>query len=182
MTHAVIGISGKKQSGKDLAFQIMNSVLTAPKVAVRRYAFADAVKRLASTYFGYPTNEAEKERFRFVLQGIGQMMRDEVSENYWIEQVMQKIAEANVDFTARGISHIAIITDLRYQNEYDAVSAIGTVLRIERPSLPRTDTHPSETELDDYTFQHIILNNGDKKEYIEKVKEWTKAWKKSVNL
>jgi hypothetical protein len=117
-----------------------------------------------------------------VLQGIGQMMRDEVSENYWIEQVMQKIAEANVDFTARGISHIAIITDLRYQNEYDAVSALGTVLRIERPSLPRTDTHPSETELDDYTFQHIILNNGDKKEYIEKVKEWTKAWKKSVNL
>ena len=182
VNHQVIGVSGRKQSGKDLAYQIINSVLVSPKVAVKRYAFADAVKQLAATYFGYPNTESEKERFRFVLQGIGQMMRDEIDRDFWVARVMEQIAQANVDFTAKGISHVAVVTDIRYTNEVIAVSAVGTILRIERPSLPQTDLHPSETELDNYTFENLIVNDGDKRQYINKVKNWTLAWKNRVNL
>lgn len=177
MEHEVIGISGRKQSGKDFAYQILNANLMSQDVAVNRYAFADEVKRFAAKYFGYPNNEEQKEQFRFVLQGIGQMFREEVDKNFWVDRVLDQIAKDNVDFTAKGVKHISIITDVRYKNEVEAVKAIGTVVRIERPSLPRTDNHPSEAELDHYPFEHVIFNDGSKSDYIEKVRQWALQWK-----
>jgi hypothetical protein len=57
-----------------------------------------------------------------------------------------------------------IISDVRFKNEADAiVHRDGILIRIERPSVAR-DTpihkHQSETDLDDYNFNHTFINNG----------------------
>lgn len=167
----ILGISGKKQSGKDLAYQIINSELIGKK-ATRRYAFADEVKRLSSKYFGY--TEPEKEKYRFVLQGVGQMFRDEVDRLFWVNRVVQQIKIDVEEFSSRGVELVAVITDVRYRNEAEEIIAQGgKLLRIERPLLTTNpvDTHPSEIDLDEYHFTNIVVNDKDKKHYIRKIRE-----------
>lgn len=159
----LIGVSGKKQSGKDMFFRI--AVETFPNKVVKRLAFADAVKRYASEFFGV-SPDVDKETSRWVLQGIGEMFREKVDKSYWINQVSEKID--NIDT-------IYIVTDVRYRNEASWIEQAGGVLvRVERRarwSLVK-DAHPSETELDDYAFGHVIDNNGSLKEYREAVTDY----------
>jgi hypothetical protein len=63
-----------------------------------------------------------------------------------------------------------LITDTRFPNEADAIKNMGyPVVRIVRPnsSAPTSD-HPSETSLDDYTFDEIIVNDGTVEELEQK--------------
>lgn len=78
-----------------------------------------------------------------------------------------------------------IITDVRFPNEANAIKERGGInIRIERGqaiNLPTdgsgirdrilANQHPSETALDDYTFNYVIDNNGSIEELIQKVKE-----------
>lgn len=171
----IIGLSGKKKSGKDFAYQIINSeMMSRTNTATRRYAFADEVKRVAAEYFGY--KEKDKDDLRFVLQGVGQMMREEVDKNYWVKQTIEKIHRDTEEFTNRGVELISVITDVRYRNEADMITALdGQLIRIERPINPDTDNHPSEVDLDDYEFKHVIVNDKDKADYIRKVKTCLKG-------
>lgn len=56
-----------------------------------------------------------------------------------------------------------IIPDIRFENECDMVQRYnGILIRVERDDLELGDTHehPSETELDGYEFDYVIVNNG----------------------
>ena len=78
-----------------------------------------------------------------------------------------------------------IITDVRFPNEAKAIKDRGgIVIRVERPfkgndsyknkgirEIVKIDSHPSETALDDYKFDHVIDNNGSMEELVEKVKQ-----------
>lgn len=179
MKNRILGLSGKKRSGKDTFYQILNSMVMAPKVGVRRYAFADEVKVYAQRYFGFPTNptDEQKEAQRFVLQGIGQMMREEVNKDYWVNVVLNQIKSEREEFNSRGVSHIAVITDLRYLNEAEAISELGEVVRLVRPDFEdSSDTHPSEVELDSYSFSQVVVNSGGKMDYINNIRGWVKKW------
>lgn len=179
MKNRILGISGKKRSGKDTFYQVLNSMLMAPKVGVRRYAFADEVKVYAQRYFHFPQNptDEEKEEFRFVLQGIGQMLREEVNKDYWVNVVLERIEAEREEFNFRGVSHIAVITDVRYTNEADVISGLGEVVRLVRPDFEdSSDTHASEVELDNYDFNQVIVNSGNKMDYINNIKTWVSKW------
>lgn len=64
-----------------------------------------------------------------------------------------------------------IITDLRFPNESKAVeSRGGLIIRVIRESLTSSDTHESETALDDYPFDNLITNDGTIEQLVEKVK------------
>ena len=55
-----------------------------------------------------------------------------------------------------------IITDTRFPNEAQAIKdAGGIVIRVDRPGVKAINAHPSETGLDDWNFDHKIMNGSD---------------------
>lgn len=75
-----------------------------------------------------------------------------------------------------------IFTDARFENEIDAVKQRGgIILRIERPDLPQIDLHPSETALDNYPFEHLIINGGPNVP-LEELYSKVFIWWKTVNV
>jgi hypothetical protein len=66
-----------------------------------------------------------------------------------------------------------VITDMRFPNELEAVvEKGGLTIRVTRDNGTRAidiDPHPSETSLDNSTFDYEIVNDGTIKELAEKV-------------
>lgn len=160
----IIGISGKKYSGKDTAF-----LLISKEVPAVRFAFADMVKYYARTYFGVdPLAVGEdKEKTRFILQGVGEMFRNEVSKTYWTDQVFNAIEQLDPNF-------VYVITDVRYINEVEEIRKRGgKVFRVTRPGETQ-DNHPSETELTDSCFdeEDIIVNDDTLDVFAERIYRW----------
>jgi hypothetical protein len=55
-----------------------------------------------------------------------------------------------------------IITDTRFPNEAQAIKdAGGIIIRVDRPGVKAINAHPSETGLDDWDFDHRIMNGSD---------------------
>lgn len=161
---SIIGISGKAQHGKDTVATIL-----AEEYGYRRFAFADALKRIA-----YDTDpmidaihsmqwlvdqmgwdEAKKiPEVRSYLQRLGAAARNNLDKGVWIRAAMRGVD----DFVKDGGK--AVITDMRYQNEHAALFKRGAfLLRVERPGLV-DGTHLSETDLDDSEFSAVITNDG----------------------
>lgn len=115
-----IGIVGKMASGKStLAKCICEQWVAAghEEEELRTMAFADEVKRLASTLFGMTTKD------RPLLQQIGTKMR-EIDPDVWASCLLRKV-EAQ---PARGV----VVDDVRYANEAAALRRSGfTLVRIE---------------------------------------------------
>lgn len=166
--HHIIGISGKKRSGKNTVGQIaidLLDYLVPMTYALHNTSFAEALKlRICKNYAidNIAKLESEKERWRPALQFDGQFCRDLYGNDYWVDKLWQRMRES------KGDKHITIITDVRYPNEAEKVRAFGgTLWRVQRPGLVSNDNHSSEIALDDYThFNHIIYNDGT----IEKLK------------
>lgn len=65
------------------------------------------------------------------------------------------------------------ITDVRFPEEVKAIEdRNGIILRIDRPGLESLDTHESETALDDYPFEHRVVNDGNIEDLIGKIKDF----------
>ena len=65
-----------------------------------------------------------------------------------------------------------IITDCRFVNEAQAIKERdGLLIRIENPRVISKDTHASETSLDNYQFDEVIINDSSIEDLVEKVKQ-----------
>lgn len=66
-----------------------------------------------------------------------------------------------------------VITDTRFPNEAKAITKHdGILIRVERLETDgKAGNHPSETSLDNYTFDHIIHNNGTLDELLLQVQD-----------
>lgn len=150
----LIGISGKKHSGKDEAYKAI--VAAYPLLKVARIGFADALKAEIAVAFGTSVEyiEANKSKFRHILQAWGHGRREITNKAYWIDKVARLLHESTAD--------IVIIPDVRYLNEAELIHMLkGYLVRIERSCLPVDDPHSSETSLDGYQrFDFVIQNNG----------------------
>ncbi len=156
----LIGISGKKQSGKDTSYRIIKEICMFSKYHVVRYAFASGVKELAEEYFGINRFEDDKEKVRFIWQGIGEMMREEVDKEYWIKREVSAYKEHKEKHWAPEW-FIGTITDVRYKNEAEYLMNHGyPVVRVVREGLDSDDSHPSEVDLDTVEFDYTIYNTG----------------------
>jgi len=73
--------------------------------------------------------------------------------------------------TFRQMTKNVTITDVRYPNEAEMIRRNGgIVVRIDRPSLGRpTDEHPSETAMDGFEFDEVILNDGKPEDLYAKI-------------
>ena len=171
----LIGISGRKRAGKDTlaSFLVEDHGFT-------RLAFADPLKaiiaelnpivrceecysedyRLSSLLAeGGWEHAKEAPEVRRLLQVHGGAVRKHIGENVWVDATISKahylLAEGKP----------VVIPDVRYLNEAERIKALGgIVVRINRPGTAdgtdQTDLHISETALDDYEFDYVVVNDS----------------------
>jgi hypothetical protein len=191
----LIGINGKIGSGKDTVGKIIQHLTSewdTDTLDVRSdwkiKKFAGKLKQIASLLTGINVEKFEDQEFknttlseewdfsdddapdnimtvRMFLQKLGtEAMRDGLHTNVWVNALF-------ADYTDESKW---CITDMRFPNEMKAVEDRGGItIRIERGGSTNQlgNLHPSETALDDATFDYVIYNNGTMEELIKKVRE-----------
>lgn len=166
-TMGIVGLTGKKRSGKDTVFQLMETPGTV------RAAFADNLKREIAKITGLSVAEVEhnKESLRLLLQAWGADFRRQFyGEDYWV-----KAMEADLFKLEVAGNQWTIITDVRFPNEAQFLKDVGgTIVRVQRDT-DTIDSHSSETAMDEYEVDYTINNNGtldDLKNEVEKLRQW----------
>lgn len=103
---------------------------------------------------------------RQLLQKFGTEVGRNISPDIWVDSLLGEYNKAK----SGDLEEDWIITDVRFQNEANAVrEAGGILLRLNRNTSFK-DTHQSEIDLDNYDkFDYIIDNNGTLEELIDKV-------------
>lgn len=171
-----LGLVGKKQSGKDTAFDAL-------KVAfgkrVHRMAFADALKTEICEYLRADPDLLNMHKnlppFRALLQAYGVWRRSQ-SEDYWLMK-----ADSLATFPQG--TELVVITDCRFLNEAEWIRRKGgKLIRITRPSLALDDNelnkHSSEVEQDSIFVDMHIANDQTKlrleKQIVDAVRNYFK--------
>ena len=158
----IIGLSGKKRSGKDTVYQLAGDILFKNAIKAGRVAFADPLKHEVSEITGFNLEfiEKNKEKLRPLLQVWGADFRRVFSgANYWIDKMRPIVSKAEVD--------VLFITDCRYKNEAEFIKEEGGFLvKVERRGESYLhyqdaieDAHSSENDLNNYGSYDYILNN-----------------------
>lgn len=173
MASLVIGITGKKRSGKDtLAARLIS------EHDFTQVRFVDPLRALlrAQDPIVYTLHDAEggivEIRLNDVLSDVGDWeiakeipevrrlmqatgtegARQIFGQDFWVEQAARKVAS---------IDGPVVITDCRFPNEADFITDVGGLLvRVNRPGLVSTDEHASETALDSRIANLVVINDG----------------------
>ena len=172
---ALIGVTGKKRAGKDT---FAKGLL---ERGFQRFAFADPLKEAALALDPLIPFEADeryladefgwdpRERLSAVVARLGWERAKEIRE---VRRTLQRfgvgIRALDEDFWVRPLRAALetaeaplVVTDVRFPNEAEEIHRLGgMLLRIVRPDLESTDTHPSETALDGYPVDVEVLNDN----------------------
>ena len=161
----LIGITGQKFSGKSTVAKMLSEML-----GYKVVSFADKLKDVTCVLSGctreqledydFKENElvpdylrpyclnAEKPTFRAFLQYFGSEVMRGVNDNIWI------------DCTLSNCGKDAIISDCRFPNEAKAVKARGgIVIKVVRPDVKASDSHQSETMIDEIVPDYTLYND-----------------------
>ncbi len=169
----IIGMSGVARSGKDTVAKILHDVY-----GYEIYSFSDILNetlialnpmvtlnpesadkmsldgwtRYANLIeaVGYERAKAQPE-VRRLLQAMGtEVGRTYFGQDVWVEALFRKIDVP-----------LAVITNVRFPNEYDAVKDRGgKVWHVSRPGFTPANGHISDTALDGHTFDWAFINDG----------------------
>lgn len=142
--------------------------------------WAGKLKQIASILTGIPQEKFEDQQFkktnlgpewgmtvRDFLQKLGtDGLRTGLHENTWVNALMSDYKPTIVGYTSLGEGAYSepnwIITDTRFPNEAKAIKdAGGIVIRVDRPGVKAINDHPSEVGLDNWDFDHKIMNGSD---------------------
>lgn len=160
----LIGITGRKQAGKD--------TLAARLTAAHGFtpvAFADPMRDMALALDplvdghyrlselvkaqGWDVAKESCYEVRRTLQRLGtEAGRGVLGESVWVDAAMRRVD---------AIDGSVVVTDVRFPNEADAIrEAGGIIVRVTRPGQVLGDTHPSETSMDGYPVHVEVTNDG----------------------
>jgi hypothetical protein len=155
----IILISAKARCGKDTAAEILEVILKRENKRVLIIHYADFLKNFCKEHFGYISKEIGNGRE--ILQHFG---TDVVRKNYqdtWVDMMVALLKGIQSEYD------YIIIPDVRFPNEIEKIQNVfnTVVLRIVRTNFETNLTtkeqkHESETALDNYKFEHIVLNDG----------------------
>ena len=159
----IIAICGHKFSGKSTVARLLHN---ATGYEVR--SFATPLKKMVCALVGCTMDDLEdydykentevpehlwaycangKHTIRALMQGLGDLMRKE-NPNVFIECTLN----SEGDF---------LVSDCRFPNEAKAVKARGgIVIKIVRPDVKASDSHQSETRIDEIDADYTIINNS----------------------
>lgn len=166
MTIKLIGLTGKKQVGKDTAAEMLNEQFNNEGYKYCEFAFADALKTEVSLAIGAPLEviKEQKEAFRPILQWWGtDFRRNMFGRQYWVQKVFEKMGWAAKNLKEDDKA-VFVIKDVRFVEELQFIKRSGgVIIRIERDkdqlNLP-LDTHASEVALDGVGVDYVVRNNG----------------------
>jgi hypothetical protein len=152
----IIGVSGRKRSGKNTTYLFGKLLLDEDETGkVVKVAFADALKRMARDEYGW--SGLKDTAGRKLLQDLGVGKRESEGENFWVtkwkDEVLRLEHSANPP-------QVVFATDVRFPNEANAIKDMGgEVWRVERPDIKATDFHVSETALDNYGRFDLVIKH-----------------------
>lgn len=179
----LIAICGHKFSGKSTVARLLHNATGYEVVS-----FADKLKDVCCVLSGctreqledYEFKEtqcvppylvsycgnAKKPTFRAFLQHFGSEVMRGVNDNIWIDCTLSNCGED------------CIVSDCRFPNEARAVKARGgIVIKVVRPNVKSSDSHQSETMIDEIAPDIIIENNSDLKALQGNVSALVELWK-----
>ena len=171
----IMGLCGAPQSGKGSVAEWL-----VKHHGYTRFAFADALKAVAYdcnpwlpvvagelAHLGMtaatvaplrglidrlgPDGAKQVQAVREFYQDLGVAVREHVGDDAWVDAVMWQALQASP----------AVVSDVRFKNEADAISAKGGyIIRVVRPGVCAVNDHVSEHALDDYPTDGTIWNDG----------------------
>jgi hypothetical protein len=118
--------------------------------------FARILKEFAHKYFNVPEEELygeKSETSRRIMQGIGEMFREEVCGSFWIDRTLGGLPPG----------YNVVVSDTRYVNEAEAIRKLGgVIIKVVRDaaSIEYGADHPTETEQDAIVPDATIFNDG----------------------
>ena len=177
MVH-LIGLSGRRGSGKDTVARILQELQPQRRWQIR--SFGDSIKSVCAALTGeavgpYYSQKGKAEivpTFRRtrgeMLQQVGQALRD------W-----EPLVWVDAFFAGLPADAFVLVPDIRFPNEADPIRTRGgLMLRVEGDPLQqrgdgtRDDNHPSETAMDDYPhFAATLHNTGSRNDLTRQVRE-----------
>lgn len=165
----LVGLAGKKGSGKDTA---VASLVSDPQT--RRIAFADGVRDALEALNPYvlgterlntvlakcggweamKTTDAEFEARRLRQYMGANVGRTMFGANVWVDLVAQKIRTSRRD----GYTTV-VVPDVRYSNEAELIVKLGGVLvLVVRDGVDTSDSHDTETI--DFKTDYVLRNTS----------------------
>lgn len=167
----VICVSGKAQHGKTTMSNCLLDYYKNTGYKVLFTNYGDLLKYIAKAFFNW--NGKKDEAGRTLLQSVGDRFRN-YDKDYFVKFIVD-VLKANF-----GKWDAVIIGDCRFPNEMEIIKKnFDTVsVRIDRGDFTGglTDeqrAHISETALDDYDFDYVIKNDGDKDAFERKVRSYS---------
>jgi len=168
----VILISGKARHGKDTAAEILERHLKNAGYRVLVAHYADLLKYICKTFFGWDGNKDESGRN--LLQTVGTNTIRKVRPDYWADFIADVLS-----FFPDAWDYV-LIPDCRFPNEVERMKdkiADTTLVRVARHNFDSGLTeeqlnHPSETALDDYPADQYFDNDGTVEALENKIKTW----------
>jgi len=151
----ILGIAGKKQSGKDT---FADYIIQNARGLVAKMHLSDPLKDEVAQLLSISRQRIDNEKayFRPLLQWYGtEWKRGQFGNDYWIKKLEEKVLLSN--------AHIIIIPDIRFANEVDWVRHMGgTVIKMERLGAVDNDPHVSENQINSFVPDITIkANSGD---------------------
>jgi len=170
----VIGIMGKKRSGKDtLADVVCDHMGTA---RCHKYNLATPIKDACrilfhmsdSQLYDHDSKETPDPRWggstpRQLFQWLGtDIFRNQLDRDFWLKHAKMYIEQSNYD--------TILIPDIRFKNEMDFIRSFprNCIIHVKRNDKSIRDQHESETFVDEVpsdSVDFIIVNNGDLSDY-----------------
>lgn len=160
-TSNIIGLTGYAQSGKDTVAKTLIE-----EYGYTRIGFADSIREFLLRVnpilhdgrrvgewvkeYGWEITKAQTEARR-LLQETGMVAREMFGENFWVA-----IALSNINPNDK-----VVVTDVRFTNEAHMIKMLGgKVWRIVRPGVGPINSHVSESDMDSYEADNVIMNDG----------------------
>lgn len=173
----IYGLVGKKKSGKDLFATIVHQEISM-KTIVRRFSFANALKKFVVEYLGVPEKSCfgtQEDKAEYIgkfsdyfsnkfcdyiklspdtsINGrmILQLVGTEIFRQNFKDSIWIDIVMRQIKtFELDKSSQIAMITDVRFPNEMFAIkNRGGKLIRLYRHTDDLKDSHPSERAMDE---------------------------------
>lgn len=168
MSIKLLGIAGKKKSGKDTLLQYLTEFMSPEPVY--RVAFADGLKMEVAKALDINIVDLEREKdfYRPILQWWGtEFRRGKYGTNYWLNWWANDCASIR-----RSMPLSLIITpDIRFLNEFNIVKArAGLMVKVVAMNSPHDhqfDHHESERDLGDVKWDEVFVNDFLDKEHMK---------------
>lgn len=164
---AILGIHGKKGSGKNTVANIVLEGMTDPKL-VAVAAYATRLKDLCFLIFNVPYPHFEDHTLKDVplpgnkgktprqmMTTVADLMKEFCGQDYFVDVVRHRYERVKED----GL--LFIVTDVRFENEASWIREEGgMILHVQRPSLGLSDEHNSEKGILLRMHDRVVVNDG----------------------